>query len=328
MSTLRAFPFRTADESLAAELRHVAGQAVKRSDGSWDLYTNDEPKVRFCVHSTIGLDQLEATLPQGETAVRDCSLVVLARGVASRRREIIARRSVGAGGEFEFDISRNDHCGRLDLLAAVVRNNGRREVDGFADSAGAILAQTDLPSLWFDEPRAPTGSAIEITWVDFTKDGTLPDKNMFALRLNERPLILLNSGIPFAYTILASKGTHGAAARIRDAIFAQIVHQVWTSLLAQCFMSVLRVGQEEPATTLERVSEWESQVLTDWAPGFYPSESDANAAVNVLIEELLTSGSTLLVERVADVIQTRMETIRGFNGLVRESDRFSGEVNP
>ena len=162
--------------------------------------------------------------------------------------------------------------------------------------------------------------------MDFREDPGLPDENLFALRLQERPVILLNSGIPFAFGILNSRGTHGAAARIRDAVYAQIVHQVWTSLIGHCFSSVLRVAAEDPSTTLDRLAEWESQVVLDWAVAFYPGEADNAAAVSDLIDELLTSGNTLLIERVADVIQSRMDTVRGFQGLVRESGRFNAEA--
>jgi hypothetical protein len=197
-------------------------------------------------------------------------------------------------------------------------------VDGYAHLAGSVLAEVPVAALWFDEPPTPTGTGIETRWVDFREDDGLPDGNLFALRLEERPVILLNSGIPAAYAVLSAKGTHGAAARIRDAVFVQIIHQVWSSLLGQCFLDVLRVGPEDPDTTLERLNGWEAQVIGSWALDFIPAEQDRETATRILVQRILTSGSNVLLELMPDVIQMRMDTVKGFQGLVRESRRFDG----
>jgi hypothetical protein len=227
--------------------------------------------------------------------------------------------------ELQLELDCSEYTGRFDLTVFIVRDKAGPAIDGYAHLAGSVLAEAPLAVLWFDEPPTPTGTGIETRWVDFRDDDGLPDGSLFALRLEERPVILLNNGIPAAYAVLSSKGTHGAAARIRDAIFAQIVHQVWSSLLGHCFLDVLRVGPEDPETAPDRLGSWEAQVVEDWALDFVPSEQDREAATRLLVQRVLTSGSNVVLEMLPDVIQTRMDTVKGFQGLVRESRRFDGE---
>lgn len=326
MSVLRAFPYRTADAALRAELVAVDESVSARSDGTWEAYSTGVEAARMQIRWSVDMSALEGVLPEGEAVAEQAEGLVVVRSKLSRRREVVARVDLQAPKPVELHLAVDDHTGEVGVEFQIVRSRRRREAPGFADLLGAVLAQQHAGSLWFDEPKAPTGRSIDITWTDFNESPTLPDQNLFALRLADRPMIYLNSGIPLAYEILNSKGTHGAAARIRDAVFSQVVHQVWTSLLGHCFMSVLRVAHEDPSSTLDRLATWESEVLQEWAPHFKISEPDTDSAVRALISDLLTTGSTLLIEAVGDVVQSRMETVKGFNGLVRESDRFNAEV--
>jgi hypothetical protein len=324
MSTLRAFPYRTAPEALSLQLECLSTNVSERTDGTWDLYNEEPSEARFSLKIFLDAEALQPTLLPGESVEEAARLVIIGRGISSRRRSLLASVPVGVEElQLEFDCS--EFTGRFDLTAYIVRDTGCPAVDGYAHLAGSVLAEVPLAALWFDEPSAPTGTGIETRWVDFREDDSLPDGNLFALRLEERPVILLNSGIPAAYAVLASKGTHGAAARIRDAVFAQIIHQVWSSLLGHCFLDVLRVGPEDPDTALERLNSWEAQVVEDWALDFVPAEQDRDTATRILVQRILTSGSNVLLELMPDVIQTRIDTLKGFQGLVKESHRFDGE---
>jgi hypothetical protein len=323
MSTLRAYPFRTATEALSVQLMCLSTDVNERMDGTWDLFTERPRQVRFAVKVFLNTVALQPALPPGESA-EATRLVVIGRGITSRRRSLLASGPIGLE-ELQLELDCSEYTGRFDLTVFIVRDKACPAVDGYAHLAGSVLAEVPLAVLWFDEPPTPTGTGIETRWVDFRDDDGLPDGNLFALRLEERPVILLNNGIPAAYAVLSSKGTHGAAARIRDAIFAQIVHQVWSSLLGHCFLDVLRVGPEDPETALDRLSSWEAQVVEDWALDFVPAEQDREAATRLLVQRLLTSGSTVVLEMLPDVIQTRLDTVKGFQGLVRESRRFDGE---
>ncbi len=324
MSTLHAFPFRTAQEALRLTLERLSTDVSQRTDGTWDLYSERPRKVRFSLKIFIDVAALQPAVLPDESVEEVARLVVVGRSISSRRRSALASAPIGVEElELEFDCS--EFTGRFDLTAFIVRSKACRAVDGYAHLSGSALAEVPVGALWFDTPPTPTGTGIETRWVDFREDDNLPDGNLFAVRLEERPVILLNSGIPAAYAVLSSKGTHGAAARIRDAVFAQIIHQVWSSLLGQSFLDVLRVGPEDPDTTLERLISWEAQVIEDWALDFVPSEQDRSTATRILVQKILTSGSNVLLELMPDVIQTRIDTLRGFQGLVRESHRFEGE---
>jgi hypothetical protein len=324
MSILRAFPFRTAPEALSLQLECLSLGVSERTDGTWDLYSEEPQQARFSLKVTLDSEALQRTLPPGELVEDAVRLVVVGRGISSRRRAVLASAPIGAE-ELQLEFGCSQFTGRFDLTGFIIRDRGCRAVDGYAHLAGSVLAEVPVAALWFDEPPTPTGTGIETRWVDFREDDSLPDGNLFALRLEERPVILLNSGIPAAYAVLSSKGTHGAAARIRDAVFAQIIHQVWSSLIGHCFLDVLRVGPEDPDTALERLNSWEAQVIEDWALDFVPVEQDRVAATRILVQRILTSGSNVLLELMPDVIQTRIDTLKGFQGLVKESHRFDGQ---
>ena len=66
-------------------------------------------------------------------------------------------------------------------------------------------------------------------------------------------------------------------------------------------------------------------MIEDWALDFVPVEQDRVAATRILVQRILTSGSNVLLELMPDVIQTRIDTLKGFQGLVKESHRFDGQ---
>ena len=251
-------------------------------------------------------------------------LVVTLAGVQSRQRRELGRLQPGAH-DIDLRLDPNEYVGRVDLsVSARLKQDIPADV-GFAHLKASRLSEAHIASVWFTEPPQALGDALEIRWENFDEDGDLIDGQLFTLRMEDRPVIILNSAIPSAYDILSSKGTHGAAARIRDAVFAQIVHQAWSSILAHCLLEVARHEENEPAeTVLAELEEWQAQVVRAWALEFIPSESNEESAALALIDEARSVGSLALLHRLPEAIQSKCLTISGYEGLIKEFDKFQG----
>ena len=88
-------------------------------------------------------------------------------------------------------------------------------------------------------------------------------------------------------------------------------------------MELVRHDDDEPVeTVLAELEEWQSQVLRAWAPAFQPGESDPDLALATLVEDVRGTGSLVVLQKLPEAIQANCLTISGYNGLVREFDRF------
>lgn len=322
MSTLRAFPYRTANDALQVSLSTQDRSIVERSDGSLDLFTEFDGTARFTLEAKIDEAVLLPTIPEGTSTAEELRLLVIGRSVASRLRSVLLMapaRSLTTTLSMESENFR----GKVELSVVIVRaRESVEELAGLAHRAGAVIAEAPLAALWFDEPPVESGNAIDIQWVDFREQDRLPDGHLFAVRLEDAPAIFLNTAIPHAHSILTSKGTHGAKARIRDAVFAQIVHQVWSGILAHCFLELAAQVADDPEERLDGLAEWERQVLRDWAMYFHPGEESITTASRRLVEQVVENDGYLALERMTDVIQTRIDALKPFNGLVKDAHLF------
>jgi len=183
----------------------------------------------------------------------------------------------------------------------------------------------------FDEPHHPPGGKLPVRWEDFSRSDSRWRRehadSLFALDSSEDPpVIQLNSGIPQAYSVLQSHGTRGMKARIRDATYSTIVHQVWSSLLAIALAELAGtvVWPEEehldPEERLGRMGGWQQSIVRDWSIYLYP-DRDPEAA----LEEVVSAADdarkmTDVMSRLPNAIQKRLRTGRGFEGLVREAE--------
>lgn len=322
MSWQRAFPYATDDSALQCEASLLTGEVSERADGTWDAFTNEVERVRFRLAVTTDVNRLASCLPSGTVIDDALELVVTLEGVHSRQRRDLYTFDTGSR-DLEIVLDSKDYVGRVDINVFARLKTQLEPHPGFAHLKSSRLAHAQLPAIWFSEPPHSVGDALEIRWENFDEDGDLVDGQLFTVRLEERPVILLNSAIPKAYDILGSKGTWGAAARIRDAVYSQIVHQAWSSIISHCLLEIARHDENEnPETVLAELDEWQAQVLRAWAQEFVPGESDPEAAAIALIEHARENGSLLLLHQLPEVIQKRCSTIDGFNGLIKESHRF------
>ncbi|MDF2092596.1 hypothetical protein P0Y31_09590 [Knoellia sp. 3-2P3] len=323
MSTLRALPYRTADDALQVSLRTEDTSIVERSDESLDLYTEFSGTARFTLEAKIDEAGLLPTIPEGTEAADELQFVVVTRSVSSRTRSVLLT-APAQSVTTTLSMDSSAYRGKVELSALIVRaaESVGQATAGLAHRAGAVVAEASLATLWFDEPPVESGNAIDIQWVDFREQDRLPDDHLFAVRMEEAPAIFLNTAIPHAHSVLTSRGTHGAKARIRDAVFAQIVHQVWSGILAHCFLEAAAVIADDPEERLAGLADWERQVLTDWALYFHPGEQSTTTATRRLMEQITENDGLLALERMTDVIQARIDALKPFNGLVKDAHLF------
>ena len=322
MSFARALPFRSDQSSLAVSIVKTSDSLTLRTDGTFDAFSNvHSDLITLDVDLNVDTAKLQRCLPSGLSVDDAVELVAIEDSIGSRRR-IVLDRYDPSDQQLSFDLDPDLHAGKVELSVTAVLRKDIPAAPGFAHLGGSTLAAAEVATVWFDEPETPAGDTLEIRWADFTKDDALPDEHLFAVRMEERPVILLNSAIGYAHEILNSKGTHGAAARIRDATFATIIHQCWSAILYQAFSDVIRLGDVDPSTVMDELGTWQGQVIQGFARDFIPGESDTAAATERLVEQLQESGVELVLHATPDVLQRRFHTARGFSGLVAETDKF------
>jgi hypothetical protein len=324
MGWQRAFPYATDDSAVKCTTSSANPKVFQRSDDTWDAFSNDVGNADFDVVIKVDEDRLQACLPPGLQVSDSVELAVTLEGIQARTRRELFTLDVG-DHDIELKLEPTDYIGKVDVSVTARLKTALEPRPGFAHLESSRIAHAPVATIWFTEPPQSVGDALEIRWEDFDEDGDLVDGHLFAIRMEERPVIILNSAIPSAYDILQSKGTHGAAARIRDAIFGQIIHQAWSSILSHCLHEIALHDEDETAeTVLAELDDWQAQVIKAWAPTFIPSESDPETAALMLIEQARETGNLLLMHQLPEAIQSKCATISGFNGLIREFDRFEG----
>jgi len=317
------YPYRVlvGDEILVnAKSRDLA----ERPDGSWDAQAAED-SVALQVEVQIDIGRLKECLPTSESP-EVCDLLIVAQSVTSRRRECLVRHPVRRTMAFELELEKKRHRGELNLYVKVVRRSDCSERPAaIAFSSGDFLGEASPIRIHFDEPASAPGAGMRIEWSDFATDTRLERQadHIFALEDQEPPLILLNAGIPRLYEILSSKGAHGRNARVRDAVYMQIVHQVWTSLLGDAISAVHKALNDlheagevaEVDQTFDEVGGWRAAVLRDWAPALI-GVADKGQAAEQLLERVGDGVGSVLLADVPRAIQGKVKTRKAYDGLV------------
>ena len=294
-------------------------------------YEQDVYRVRFAVSVEDHL--LKRVLPEEELADPPVTLVLFALGVQSHTRTSWNLGPPTADGtSIEVTLPRADYAGILDFEAALVRTVPRTDMDRYAGEANLRLATSPRVRVEFDEPQSPPGRSIDVEWIDFREEPGLSrhPSSLFSLALSDgRPRILLNTAVERAVPVLTSNARTGARARVRDATFHLVVHQVWTSLLGHAAAALgAVVARTEPVPdpdvgweeVLAELMDWQQQVLRDWAPHLYWEVSRGDALDHLIEGALDGTLSELITERLPHAIQDRFGTTKGFSGLVNQLD--------
>ena len=320
-----AYPYRTAPGTVVLEVLSASDGLAVRPDGVIDAFAEGPGILQIDLSVKPAWADVESLIAAGESPSSSTALVLIERSIASRIRRA---HPVDESGLVSLTLRRCDHRGEVEFTAQVVRTRPSPGDPGVASATGSALAWSDPVRLLFDEPDSPRGGSIEIRWVDFTEDPLLHDRHLFAVRIAERPQLLLNQAIPELYAVLESTGTTGAKARIREAVYMQIVHQTWSSLVGHAYCELQRVITDTDLWGLDAVEElggWMEVVLRDWAPELHPKESDRDTALKRLVEDARSGADDMLVSRLTAAVQERFSTWKGYEGLVRQAGIFGSE---
>jgi hypothetical protein len=329
MTTQRYLPYRTLGDRLSVHVESEAGELPFSPTGEVLGYELEDDPLRLLFRINDWRSDVDDVLPSAERKTPPVGALLVVRSDQSRRRFAIPIKDLECVHEFQ----RREWRGSVSVEAVVVRQRDATDPDeGEARDKAALLAWSKPTVIHFDEPARPPGDRLEVKWEDFRNSPDAwrrqHDDNIFALDLlsSERPIIRLNSALPNLKTVLNNAATHGRAARIRDATNFMIAHQAWTSLIASAMGSVREAHETSPnrplEELLEELSDWEKRVLEDWARYVYPDHNTDDALDKILDACQAIDGVQVVMVRLANAIQTRFTTMKGFAGLVRDSRLF------
>lgn len=324
MTTQRFYPHRTAPDGLTLAL--VVNPALpRRSDGVYDATAEEAGSIQIRGSVEMPAEVLHEVLPPSEAGDPPVEIVLTIRNLEGRQRRRVPVK--GRQRKFELSLERHHWVGEVELRAFLLRTKDMASTALDADERlgaeqGIVLSWSEPTIILLDEAEtSPPGRALHVEWIRFeTTDHLRPfADHLFVLEADDPPKLLLNSGISGLYSTLEAKGTRGAKARIRDAVYMQIGHQVWSSLLASAITHFGILMQEGGAVGLEDLDSWHGHVLRDWAPEMFPA-GNADDALPAVIDAI-ENGQTeeLLVSRLPTAIQRRLRSWNAFAGLARDA---------
>jgi len=326
MSRSEFYPFRTQPDSIQLQLVPIQEQVRRSSDGSLLIFELDSNHVSINALIDVPPNIVNNVLDVSENEDPPVKVILLYRSVESRYRTSIDLNG-SSSKEHLLEFKRDDWRGTVEFRACMVRTKDKPHLPaGYANKAGAILAWSGLARILFDEPRLPPGDYLRIIWKDFAESEEWLQRqsnHLFALDTSEEiPVIILNQGVPNAYQIFNNRASSGRIAQIRDATFYMIVHQVWSSLIADTLVNISETrmgGEEDIELVLDELPGWQQALITDWLPKLYPEE-DPDEALSHLISSIRAGNGSrdLIYKRLPEAIQRQYGTWRGFRGLVQE----------
>ena len=310
MTKIEAMPYKSLGQSIVvtaatddADL-HVNGLSFL-----FDGPVRNRPLV-VEVRCSIDPDQVGLLLSPG-----DASLVLRSTSASSRTRQLIEPTSETSPFErvFTCTFDLTSVRGSIELEPLLVLSRNLPPSPGNAHVKGSVLATGEAVIVVIDPTDPPVGPSLPIEWRSFEEEPMFPDENLFHLESDPDPKLFLNSDIDGLHSVLMSKGTHGRDARIRDAVFAQIVLQVWTSLFAEAFRALRADAAASPDAPVEELlgglDPWKRQVLEDWSRQLTPGDDP--------VKQLLDADDTeLLTTKLPAALQSRFSIARkGFTGI-------------
>lgn len=333
MSPDRFYPYRTAADQIHFVIDSEDAELRRSRDGSLLAHGDGVEVVKLRLSIAIPDSVIERVVAPSEQMDPPLDVRVVYRSIESRKRCIL---SVPGDGIHEGTLSLRcrDWRGAVEMQALLIRTReGDALPEGFASARGAMVAWSAPGRVLVDEPYQPPGGQLQVRWEDFARSSSRWRRqhagDLFALDTTEDPpVILLNIGIPRAYPVLQSAGTRGPKARIRDAAYAMIVHQVWSSLLSIAIVELAAISSapgedyRDPEDRLRQIPDWQQGIIRDWSNYLYP-DRDPESALQQLVSAADDPRSmTDVMSRLPNAIQTRLRTVQGFQGLVREGERL------
>lgn len=330
MSHVEFYPYRTAGDCLA--LRCECDQADVIVEERRVLMQNvpDDSEVTLRLRVFDGDAPLSAVLPVQERDEPPLKTLVIARSLGSRfRRSIALSKNDEGAWTGELSLAKRDVFGSIELEPVMLRTAPGNS-PGFAGHVGARLAWGPVMVVRLDDPPTSAGQYLDIRWDDF-KATSNPwrrqhGESLYLLDMNaDPPELWLNEAIPRFKTLAHTTGRRGRDMRVRNATFALIAAQIWTSLISEVTTNLARLTQSDPeidpAQGLEWLSDWELRVVNHWSPLLFPEAGSRQEAV----EELVTLAASSqeqgqLQQRLVPQVLKIAEATRAFAGLIRLRD--------
>lgn len=323
MSKQTFFPFRV--ESGRLKLAVVSHQVSPDPQEQISAYKIESETIDLAISVMVDDAVYTKTLAPVEQSARPTRLLLLLRASRSRSRK---RIPIIPNGTTRISLKKEDWLGLVEVQAVLVRATANPGLPGgYARDQGALLADSKVVEILFDEPVAPpVGGLINLKWENFNDSQReflkQQPENLFAVDdLQDPPVVYLNSGLEGATATLNSKATHGPQARMRDAYYGTITHQVWSSLLTTALIALSeRLADTEPEEALAELMAWQRAAITEWAPRFYSTLTKADA-LGALYESLGRQSweREILLRRLPEAIQRFVQTGKRFAKAAKEA---------
>lgn len=311
MSSKTISPYQT----LAGRQLHLAptGQLELRPDGSIDAQ-GIEDHFDLTLDCSLDLQAASNTISTDEDLDTACDILILAESVHGRMRECVLTLDPQDQQQIEIRLEKAQHRGVLSLTAVLVRQTEHLLPDlNRSGNVGAMLGASEPVRIHFDEPSTAPGNSLEIEWTQFAQDSRTPNQENHIFALDENaapPKILLNSDIERLFDILNSTASSGHTAAVREAIFAQIAHQVWTSLITSALVAADQSKAEsieegdpfDAESVLGNLVDWQQRILKGWATELV-EEGDSEHALEILMEQLGDETESVLISQIPAAIQ-------------------------
>jgi hypothetical protein len=328
VSHIEFYPYRTRGDGLELRCESEETDVVIEERRVFMQNVPDDAEVELGLRVLEHDDPLGAVLPEHERSDPPLATIVAARSLGSRFRRSIPLRRAGDGEWIgTLSIRRRDAFGSIELEPLMVRTRPGESTE-FAGHAGARLAWGPVVIAQLDDPPSSTGEHLEIKWDDFAKtaNGWRREHRdaLYLLDVDaDTPVLWLNEAIPHFKSVAHSRGRRGRDMRVRNATFATIAAQVWTSLLSAVTINLARLTHEasDPVQALESLAEWESRILNYWAPVLFPDAGGRDESIETMVQlagspEEQGGLQQLLVPHVLALA----DATRGFGGLIRLRD--------
>jgi hypothetical protein len=331
MSHIEFYPYRTRSDGLVLSCESNEADVIVEERRVLMQNVPDDAEVTLRLRVVEVDDPVAAVLPDYEREDPPLETIVAARSLGSRFRRSVALTKDGDDAWIgELKLERRDVFGTIELEPLMVRTRPGQENGGFAGHVGARVAWGQIVVAQLDDPPTSSGENLEIKWDDFAKTSNAwraehPDA-LYLLEMDEEtPVLWLNEAIPHFKVVAHSRGRRGREMRVRNAVFATIASQVWTSLLSAVATNLARLTQEDPeggsAQALETLSEWETRVLHHWASILFSDSGGNDEAIEELIKAAGSpQGHDQLQQLLVPHVLAAADATRSFAGLIRLRD--------
>lgn len=315
------YPYRTGAEMVLLHLDLPEREEQQASDESLPVYRCSGAEIQLRAAAIVPDAVWEKVFDATERANPPAKLWLVAQSMESRSRQAFELEGDGQVFEALIRLNVNDWAGKAEFQAVLARTIAKdASPSGYATDLGARLAWSKTHLALFREPPVPQRDRLKIQWRKFEDS---QKSQLFALDHSEpQPKLWLNSEVEGLYDVLNSRAVRGWNPAIAENTSYLIAHQVWTSLLATAISHLAETGDSDSLPDLAELLEWERLVLEDWIESLFP-DKQRDAAFDLLLDSVRHHyfREELLVQRIPEAIQEKLNTYRGFEHLLKEAGR-------